>query len=149
MSSGWFAKTAKAYQAKAKMKDPPPAKKPRGVPMKDHTWDGKHKLVVSDDGARYYEGTWVSDSAAAECSAASDEEDTAQGLAASKKAKKYRPFFGAAWLLVLPWLILVANDSSETCTRGEFDACPGCEDCSKMFCSFVCSEIMVRARTHN
>ena len=135
MSSGWFANAAKASLAEAKKKYPLPAYKPRGAPKKDHLWDGKHKLVVSDDGARYYEGIWVLDPAAAECSAASDDEDAAQGPAASKKAKKYRPYYGAAWLLVLPWLLVVANDSSATCSRGGCDVCPGCGDCSKMFCS--------------
>jgi hypothetical protein len=120
----WLANAAKLSAANAKKKDPLPAKKPRGPPLKDHHWDGKHRLVVSDDGTRSYTGTWVSDIAVEDCSDASGEEDSAR--AASKKSKKYRVFGGPAWLLVLPWLFVVANDSSAVCARGGSDGCPGC-----------------------
>ena len=52
---------------------------------------------------------------------------------APKMQTVYRSFQKALWLLLLPWLFVVANDSAVACYRAGI-GCSGCADCSKMFC---------------
>ena len=52
---------------------------------------------------------------------------------APKKQNVHRSFQKAPWLMLFPWLIVVANDSAVECSRTSV-GCPGCADCSKMFC---------------
>ena len=51
-----------------------------------------------------------------------------------KKQAVYRSFQEASWLLLLPWLLVVANGSAVECSRAGV-GCPGCAGCAKLFCS--------------
>jgi hypothetical protein len=94
--SSWFKSAQEKSKAASTKTEPTSAKRPVGKPRKDHHWDGKHALVEVG-GLRHYVGAWVPDT----------DIDADSGAApAAKKYKKVRAFV-VAWLIIVPWLVVI------------------------------------------
>ena len=113
-------------KAAAAKKKSAAAGEPSDAPRRDHRWDGEHELVESDV-VSHFVGAWVS----GVLDAGDEHEDDEP---APKMQNVYRSFQDTLWLLLLLWLVVVANDSAVVCYRAGV-GCLGCAGCSKMFCS--------------